>query len=166
LERRSTGIGQSLGKRDYQSSTHCCDRVQDVAFSSQRRSLWVGNRREWQVLRAALTNLLRGEPPMDIVDRIQWRLARSVRLAAFGVKAVGALGNPWLMSALPPIAGEDERRSHGGRDANAGDFEASSAGRKQRSTEAATSVAAIICLLASVVDRIMAPPCSPRKLPA
>jgi hypothetical protein len=24
----------------------------------------------------------------------------------------------------------------------------------------------IICLLASVVDRIMAPPCSPRKLPA
>ena len=30
-------------------SAHGRDRVWDVPFGPQRRSLWVGNRREWQV---------------------------------------------------------------------------------------------------------------------
>ena len=40
---------QSFGERDVQSSPHCCDRVWDVPFGSDRGSRGVDNLREGQV---------------------------------------------------------------------------------------------------------------------
>src|SRR5205814_8344089 len=49
------------GKTDDEASPHRRDGIWDVAFGSDRRRLWVDNRREWQIPRAARRNLvLRG----------------------------------------------------------------------------------------------------------
>src|SRR6266403_1875921 len=58
---------QGLGERDDEAPSDCCDRVGDVPFGSDRRRLWVGNRREWQIPRAARRN---------VVQRGGWRLVR------------------------------------------------------------------------------------------
>src|SRR3984893_5335606 len=58
---------QGLGERDDEAPSNCCDRVGDVPFGSDRRRLWVGNRREWQIPRAARRN---------VVQRGGWRLVR------------------------------------------------------------------------------------------
>src|ERR1700747_1526411 len=49
---------QGLGERDDEAPSDCCDRVGDVSFGSDRRRLWVGNRREWQIPRAARRNVV------------------------------------------------------------------------------------------------------------
>jgi hypothetical protein len=50
------------GESDDEASSHGRDRVWDVALGSDRRRLWVGNRREWQIAGAAQRKVvLRGE---------------------------------------------------------------------------------------------------------
>src|SRR5258708_17367807 len=56
---------QGLGERDDEAPSDWCDRVGDVPFGSDRRRLWVGNRREWQIPRA---------PRRKLVQRRGWRL--------------------------------------------------------------------------------------------
>ena len=53
---------EGSGESDDEASTHGRDRVWDVALGSDRRRLWVGNRREWQIAGAAQRKVvLRGE---------------------------------------------------------------------------------------------------------
>src|SRR5882757_6464979 len=52
------GTRKGLGERDDEAPSDCCDRVGDVPFGSDRRRLWVGNRREWQIPRAARRNVV------------------------------------------------------------------------------------------------------------
>src|SRR6476646_6242176 len=49
---------KGLGERDDEAPSDCCDRVGDVPFGSDRRRLWVGNPREWQIPRAARRNVV------------------------------------------------------------------------------------------------------------
>src|ERR1700731_2164351 len=50
------------GESDDEASSHGGCRVWDVALGSDRRRLWVGNRREWQIAGAAQRKVvLRGE---------------------------------------------------------------------------------------------------------
>jgi hypothetical protein len=61
--RIATGASrESPGESDDETSSHCGDRVGDMPFGSDWRRLWVGNRQEWQIARAARRNLvLRGD---------------------------------------------------------------------------------------------------------
>ena len=54
--------GKGLGEGDDEAPSDCRDRVGDVPLGSDRRRLWVGNRWEWQIPRAARRNVaLRGD---------------------------------------------------------------------------------------------------------
>src|SRR6516225_1055114 len=53
---------EGSGECDDKPSAHRRDRVGNVPFGPDRRRLWVGNPREWQIARAARRSLiLRGE---------------------------------------------------------------------------------------------------------
>src|SRR5207244_1116144 len=58
------------GESDDEESSHGGDRVWNVAFGSDRRRLWVGNPREWQIARAA---------GRKVVLRGEWRRVRRSR---------------------------------------------------------------------------------------
>ena len=64
---------EGLGESDDEASSHCGDRVGDLPFGSKRRRLWVGNRWEWQIPRAARRNMVLrgGMAPCSAIKRGQ-----------------------------------------------------------------------------------------------
>src|SRR5271165_4491238 len=83
---------EGFGESGDEAPSHGRDRVWDVALRSDRRCLWVGNRREWQIARAAQRKVvLRGEGRLVRRSRNRKRRYRVWRDG--GSRAIRALHN-------------------------------------------------------------------------